>query len=209
MRTVRLAALALAATLALTACQTANDAGLGLAVEPASEVERLAADGARPWKVSIDWGMDTVTWAGEPFLPADVRSTFDGRCATPSDYVVSGAGDAQASHMGRVAFTYEHCALAIEGTWEGFMNLTAADGSTLATVYSGMRGFDFETMEYLLYMDFVIVGGTRRFDGATGGGPGGARVAQTTMMEVFAGEATMPLWIDGDIVYAPGKAQGR
>ena len=78
--------------------------------------------------------MASVTWAGDPFVPAAVRSTFDGRCVTPADYLISGAGRAQATHMGRVAYTYEHCALVIEGTWEGFMDFTAADGGTLATV---------------------------------------------------------------------------
>ena len=213
MRRIRLPWLALAATLALTACQTATDADLGLALDPAAEVELLAVDGARPWKVSIDWYMSTVLWAGDVFTPAAEKSTFDGRCETPSDFMMIGEGRAQASHMGRVAYTYEQCTRYLDPPpgvrWDGVMTLVAADGSSIFTTYTGGATADYEALGYVLDYDYVITGGTGRFAGASGGGPGGGVVTWVDIVQVFFGLDTMLVQIDGDIVYAPGKAQGR
>ena len=213
MRRIRLAGLALAATLALTACQTATDADLGLAVEPAAEVELLAVDGARPWKVSIDWYMSTVLWAGEMFTPAEEKSTFDGRCETPSDFLMLGEGRAQASHMGRVAYTYAQCSRYLAPQpgveWEGVMTLVAADGSSVFMTYTGGATVDFAAEAYVMASDYVITVGTGRFAGASGGGPGGGVVTWEDIVQVFFGLQTMDVRIDGEIVYAPGKARGR
>jgi hypothetical protein len=213
MRSIRLAWLALAATLALTACQTATDADLGLALDPAAEVDLLAVDGARPWKVSIDWFMETVIWAGDMFTPAPVPSTFDGRCAIPSDFLMIGEGRAQASHMGRVAYTYEQCTRYLDPPpgvlWEGVMTLVAADGSSVFMTYTGGAIADYAAEAYVMASDYVITGGTGRFAGASGGGPGGGVVTWVDIVQVFFGLDTMLVQIDGDIVYAPGKARGR
>jgi hypothetical protein len=205
---------ALALLVALTACQTATDGGgFALTAESDAELEGLALGGARPWKVSIDWSMDTVLWAGEMFTPAVEKSTFDGRCATPSDFLMIGEGRAQASHMGRVAYAYEQCSSYLTPppgvTWEGVMTLVAADGSSVSMTYTGGAVADFEAESYVMASDYVITGGTGRFAGASGGGPGGGVVTWVDIVQVFFGLDTMLVEIDGEIAYAPGKARGR
>ena len=141
--------------------------------------------------------------------PGEGKSDFGGLCTTPSDYLVRGTGRGQFSHMGRIAYTTEHCGRYSDGSWEGAMTFTAADGSTLVAAYSGASTMDDEAEAYIVANDFVITGGTGRFDGASGGGPGGAHLAWADEIALFTGQFTLPMWIDGSIVYAPGKAKGR
>jgi hypothetical protein len=213
MSRMRLFSFALVVILALAACQTTTETGgLALTADPDADVD-LLVDTARPWKASIDWFMTSVSWAGDPFTPAAQRSTFDGRCDTPSDFLMIGSGRAQSSHMGRVAYTYEQCTRYLAPqpgvTWEGVMTFVAADGSSVVTTYTGGATADFEMMGYVLDYAYAITGGTGRFDGVSGGGPGGGVVTWVDIVKVFESQATMSVEIDGHIVYAPAKARGR
>jgi hypothetical protein len=55
----------------------------------------------------------------------------------------------------------------------------------------------------------TILGGTGRFAGANGDGPGGAWLAWEHEAPLFNGQTNFRVWIDGRIVRASGKAVGR
>ena len=112
--------------------------------------------------------------------------------------------------MGRITYTNDHCARAWDGTYDGVMTFMAPDGSNVVTTYTGTITPDFAAEVWVSSCDFVIiVGGTRRFAGASGGGPGGARLAWADQEALFTGQTFLREWIDGHIVYAPGNALGR
>jgi hypothetical protein len=204
---IRFSSLALVAILALAACQAVTDTGgVALSAESDAEADLLAV--ATPWKGWHDWSTVDVEWDDDG--PGPGTSDFGGRCTTPSDYLIRGAGRGQMTHMGRVSVTSEHCGRYPDGTWDGgFMTFVAADGSALYTTYTGSSTPDFDAETYVFANDFAIVGGTGRFAGASGGGPGGALLAWEDEVPLFMGQFALPMWIDGRIIHAPGKALGR
>jgi hypothetical protein len=201
MERIRFAWLALAAILALAACQSVSEIdGVALTAEVDTEVEALAV--ATPFKGWNDWFSVGVEWAEE--------SDFGGRCETPSQYLLRGAGRGQLTHMGRVAVMTEHCGQYPDGTWDGgLMTIVAADGSAVYGTYTGISIPDFDTETYVMTNDFTIVGGTGRFAGASGGGLWGAVLAWEDEVPLFMGEVALDMWIDGVITFGPGKARGR
>jgi hypothetical protein len=122
---------------------------------------------------------------------------------------VRGTGRGQFTHMGRIAFEYEHCGNYTVGSWEGTMTFGAADGSTIVAAYAGDSTVDDDAEAYGVATRFAILGGTGRFAGATGGGPGAVWLAWVNAVPLFSGQYTLRMWIDGRIVHAPGKALGR
>jgi hypothetical protein len=203
---IRFAWLALAAFLVLAACQSVSEIdGVALTAEVDTEIEALAV--ATPFKGWNDWfsvGVEWVDWDVESY------SYFGGRCETPSQYLLHGAGYGQLTHMGRVAVTSSHCGQYPDGTWDGgLMTIVAADGSAVYGTYTGISIPDFEAETYVMTNDFTIVGGTGRFAGASGGGLWGAVLAWEDEVPLFMGEVALDMWIDGVITFGPGKARGR
>ena len=197
---IRFVWLALAAILALAACQTTSQIdGVALTAEVDTEVEALAV--ATPFKGWYDWFVIDFVW------PVDGDLTFGGRCETPSDYLIRSEGPGRFNHMGRITFTNDHCTQLATGTHDGVMTFVAPDGSSVVTTYTGY-GIP-EAEAYVFVTDFTIVGGTGRFAGATGGGLWNARLAYADELAVVLGQIPMRQWMDGHIVYAPGKALGR
>jgi hypothetical protein len=89
-------------------------------------------------------------------------------------YNSEGAG--QLSHLGRVTYEFSHCTnVPGDAIEEGMMTVTAANGDELVMAYAG-GGFVFATDgPYVTWMiDWTIVEGTGRFEGATGSGEGHA-----------------------------------
>ena len=206
MERIRFAWLALAAILALSACQSVSEIdGVALTAEVDTEVEALAV--ATPWKGWNDWfsvGVEWVDWAVESY------SYFGGRCETPSQYLLHGAGYGQLTHMGRVAVTSSHCGQYPDGTWDGgLMTIVAADGSAIYVTYTGISIPDDDAETYVMTNDLTIVGGTGRFAGASGGATAGMVLAWADEIPFFLGEVGMNVRIDGAITFGPGKARGR
>lgn len=111
----------------------------------------------------------TVSGADSYAAPAD--------CPAGATWRFSSAGSGRMSHLGRVTFQVTHCTFAGEGRFaEGELTITAANGDQLFLEHSG-------TFELVLDgsgtvvgsdvdLDWVIVGGTGRFAGASGSGEG-------------------------------------
>lgn len=72
------------------------------------------------------------------------------------------------SHLGRTTMSSRHCAPPADEITGGETTLVAANGDQLFITYGGVLTFDPEVIEF--NGEFQIVGGTGRFDGATGGG---------------------------------------
>lgn len=200
MERIRFAWLALAAILALAACQSVSEIdGVALTAEVDTKIEALAV--TTPFKGWYDWFVIDFVW------PVDSDLTFGGRCETPSDYLNRSEGPGRFNHMGRVTFTNDHCTQLATGMHNGVMAFVAPDGSSVVTTFTGY-GIP-EAAAYVFVTDFTIVGGTGRFAGATGGGLWNARLAYADELAVVLGQIPMRQWMDGHIVYAPGKALGR
>lgn len=95
----------------------------------------------------------------------------DQRCGPGSltlGFVISGV----ASHLGRLTGSGTNCTEFTLGTeavpiWDGMITLEAADGSTLIAIYEGDQGQPVDGVATFLHAD-TIVGGTGRFEGASG-----------------------------------------
>lgn len=124
-------------------------------------------------------------------LRGEVTFPFVGDECPASDVFLGGLRtDSEASgvvtHLGRTTMTSQHCTpagAAIEG---GEMTLVAANGDMVYLEYTGTAPPPGPDGVIVVAVDFDIVGGTGRFDGATGGG-------QMTAYVVFAGFET-PAW---------------
>lgn len=109
-----------------------------------------------------------------------VRDTFAGRCSVPSDWVTTIDSSGTAAHLGSVSVLQSHCTQIDIFTTpnpatvvDGRMTISAADGDELWLTYSG--GFIFTPttavdvgISDITYTSMTIIGGTGRFDGATG-----------------------------------------
>lgn len=120
---------------------------------------------------------------GFPF----VGSTFDGRCSVPSTWVTTIDSTGTAAHLGLVSVTQSHCTwFDVLGTAttenpfvDGRMVITAANGDQLWVHYSGYFLFAATSeavgVSDIHYETMTIVGGTGRFEGASGSLTGRAR----------------------------------
>jgi len=102
--------------------------------------------------------------------PTFGRSTFASRCSTPSDFLLRFALDGQATYLGHFTAIAEHCTVidfaAGSGTEiDGVLVFTAANGDELWDDYEGTNapGQGFQEQH-------TFVGGTGRFENASGGG---------------------------------------
>jgi len=95
----------------------------------------------------------------------------DQRCGPGSltlGFVIRGV----TTHLGRLTGSGTNCTEFTLGTeavsiWDGMITLEAADGSTLIATYEGEQGQPVEGVATFSHTD-TIVGGTGRFDGASG-----------------------------------------
>jgi hypothetical protein len=99
--------------------------------------------------------------------PSFGRSTFEGRCSLPSDFVIGFSFRGRALHLGRVEGAVEHCTQVDFQTGsaevtDGVLTLTAANGDVLLATYVGSPGPD--GLEEYVTFD----GGSGRFEEATG-----------------------------------------
>lgn len=120
---------------------------------------------ALPFQLSGDAvfaGQDLAPGFGPPEFG---KSDFGGRCSAPSDFVVRFSVAGQATHMGDVTASLEHCSLVDFETGrtfsesDGEMTLTAANGDELRARYQRLPG-ESEQVEF--------IGGTGRFSDASG-----------------------------------------
>jgi hypothetical protein len=179
MRTYLVARVAIVATLCGCAAQeptsltspaalaTGADAAAGRANEVPGDV---------PFRATGTYQITAVEYAGVPSVD---RSTFGGRCSVPSDWVASGILTGTAAHLGNVTGTFGNCS---QVTWmqteggpvpvastygDGQATLVAANGDVLTATYGdgvGTFGPSGGTLEDRI----TFVGGTGRFEGATG-----------------------------------------
>jgi hypothetical protein len=113
---------------------------------------------------------------GFPF----VRDTFAGRCSVPSDWVTTIDLQGTAEHLGRVSAVTSHCTqfdiftTPNPGVFQdGEMVIRAANGDELWLEYTGSflftPGDSPEVgVSEISFSTITIVGGTGRFEGATG-----------------------------------------
>lgn len=111
------------------------------------------------------------------------QSTFQGRCSRPADWMITFTMEGESAPLGRVRGWAEHCSTVVR--WKGagdqqvpdsviygdgrFHFITAA-GDTLRGVYgNGLSGLNAD-MTIRFRDDFAFMGGTGRFELATGGG---------------------------------------
>ncbi len=146
-------------------------------------------------------GEGTAEIIGMQFAPGfpGGRSTFDGHCSVPSDYVIEFGGAGQVSHLGQVSIVFEHCSQVDFTTGnvtysDGVLTYIAANGDELWGTYGNGTGAPVSATEVGWQDTFVLVGGTGRFAGASGGGVDWGRTHAET------GHTTYKL--DGVIVYA-------
>lgn len=101
--------------------------------------------------------------------PVFGKSDFQGRCSTPSDFVIRFGLSARGTHLGAVTGDVEHCtqidfrsgALTVT---DGTVTVTTSAGDVLLATYSGAAGPS-GLEEYVTF-----AGGRGRFAGAAGGG---------------------------------------
>jgi hypothetical protein len=98
-------------------------------------------------------------------------------CPEGATWRFIGTGTGRLTHLGKVTATNTHCTFLSDASFSGGeMTITAANGDELFMEYSGT--FELMTDEYGnpvrsdVELDWVIVGGSGRFAGATGSGEG-------------------------------------
>ena len=171
----------------------------------------FAADApVRPYKFQGNIRVIDIQWA-DPMAPiSGATSTFEGRCSEPSDYIITWRMVGEATHLGRITGTAEHCTqLHLTATGpsnvtygDGRFSITAADDDTLIGTYGqGTSGGD---ASGLWFHDFwTITGGTGRFTEARGGGEEGGSF--NDFIALLNG-APAGMWMEGTIAY---KASDR
>ena len=150
-----------------------------------------ADSSSRPFKGSVT-GEVTFPFVGEGICPA--TDVFLGGLRTDSE------ATGTVSHLGRTTMTSSHCTPLFETIAGGEMTLVAANGDEVIIHYWGSAPFPIPGVtEFIdVDLDFVIVGGTGRFEGATGGGEMQARA----VFEGFMDPAWPASWHwDGTIGY--------
>ena len=186
---------------------TTSISGTGSGSAGASSTSSMA--GERPWKANLKWTVTGLQFAN-PEQPFDgTKSLFGGRCSVPSDYVISGAFEGEATHAGQVTGTTGHCSQITFGPQgpasaaytDGRGSVVAANGSTLTMIYGqGVSGIDPATGENLFHDAWTFTGGTGLFAGATGNGEEEGRFMDFNAL-LAGGFAEM--WMKGTITYNP------
>ncbi len=128
-------------------------------------------------------------------------SDFDGRCSAPSHFVISFTMDATAAHLGRLAGDFEHCSLIDFQTGastlaDGVALITASNGDELRATYRSAAAPQGDFDEALTF-----VGGTGRFENASGEALGDARCNRDT--------GTCTYEARGTLVYDASGRSGR
>ena len=196
-------AIAVAALLCSGCEQAAN--GNVASTLPTSPSSVAAISVERPFKAHFEWWATATQWAG---IPGQAKSLFDGRCSLPSDYIITGSMEGEATHLGRFTGTGSHCS---QITWsqqgqplgvtysDGRGEVVVANGARLTLRWgNGVTGFDAATGETWFQDNFTIAGGTGLFEGATGSGKEGGRFVDFSAL--LAG-AKVPMWMEGTIKY--------
>lgn len=134
-----------------------------------------------------------------PGFPAE-RSTFEGRCSTPSDYIIEFSGTGQATHLGEVTAVFEHCSRmdvdvstgAVEFEYgDGRMIALAANGDELWATYTDGTGELMADGNVAWSDAFTLTGGTGRFAGASGNGQDTGTTHSVTGWTLWAMEGTI------------------
>jgi hypothetical protein len=113
-------------------------------------------------------GFVTVQFApGFPFI----RSTFDGRCTTPSDWIAHWSGTGNSTLVGKITAFGSDCDRIDLATGnlvydDGVITEYGKNGDYIFATYTNGRG----TLGGTIVDDWTITGGTGRFEGATGQG---------------------------------------
>lgn len=142
----------------------------------AIEAHRLAKN-STPFRMTGEGaflGQDFAPGFGPPLFG---KSTFDGRCSQPSDFVIRFGVWGEATHLGRADAHLEHCSIVDFQTGrsaiiDGEMVIIASNGDELHVQYSRAADQVVEPVEF--------VGGTGRFSNASGEGHQTATVDRAT-----------------------------
>jgi hypothetical protein len=140
------------------------------------------------------------------FCPT-IRSTFDGRCSIPSNFVEIGEGTGEMTHGGRVEVTWSHCTR-VSPTKEitfrdGTMMMETASGDRVTFGY-GIGALSLVNGAVLIDSPFIITGGTGRFEDASGGGAVHGEAPETKPADLLGGKP-FEVAMTGTITYAPGR----
>jgi hypothetical protein len=143
-----------------------------------------------------------VTLELAPGYPEE-RSTFDGRCSIPSDWVSSYILTGAATHLGWASSGGSHCSRLDRETGEilyedGMFTARAANGDTLVLTYG--NGYYSPAGWYT--DEWMIASGTGRLAGATGAGTDIGTADQTATGWTMAGR------FDGWIAYDMSQGSG-
>ena len=135
-------------------------------------VPSVAATGGQPGKQLAFHGFvqGFVTPQFAPGFPF-VRSTFDGRCSVPSDWIANWSGVGQSDYTGLINAYGSDCDRVDLTTGnlvygDGVITEYGANGDFLYGTYTNGHG----RLGGTISDDWTIVGGTGRFAGATGQG---------------------------------------
>lgn len=189
-------------TLSLTACQQSGSFSRSNLAAPLAPSTVATQSVERPYRAHLVWTVEGIEWAGAP--PA--TSTFGGRCSVPSHFVVTATVIGEMTHSGRFEGTASHCeqlgltpgAAATYG--DGAFSVRTANGDMLEGRYDNGT---VDEQTGALHDTFTILGGTGRFEGATGGGEERGQLPVSNV-EVMPG-TTVPIEQTGTITYAPGR----
>jgi hypothetical protein len=113
-----------------------------------------------------------------PGFPVE-RSTFEGRCSIPSDYIVEFSANGEATRLGECTIVFGHCSRMNMDAGTGAVSFDYGDGRATFVAANGdeLHG-TYDDGDADLMADgtvawhdtFVLAGGTGRFEGAVGGG---------------------------------------
>lgn len=187
-------------TLALLVVPILSACGSSTPTDGADVLVTQLANLGEPQEVPLH-GEGTAEIAGMQFAPGfpGERSSFDGRCSVPSDYVIEFGGTGQVSHLGHVTIVFEHCSQVDFMTGnvtytDGFLTYIAANGDELWGTYWDGTGTPVSATEVGWQDTFVLDGGTGRFVSASGGGVDWGTTHAETGHTAYE--------LDGVIVYA-------
>ena len=196
-RAIKLPLLA-ACALLLGACADHPSAEL-TGPDPATEIlaTRGQPDKALPYRGSGTGWVTSQVYA--PGFPIE-RSTFEGRCSIPSDYIVEFAASGQATHLGEFTIVFGHCSRINVDAGTGAVSFDYGDGRGTFVAANGDQLFGTYDAGYAdLTVDgivawhdtFTLVGGTGRFVGASGDGQESGTTDSVTGWTTWAFEGTI------------------
>jgi hypothetical protein len=136
-------------------------------------------------------GQDLAPGFGPPTLG---RSTFDGRCTVPSDFVVRFSLSGRATHHGRFTASVEHCTqldfqTGLSTITDGSITYRAANGDVLRSRHQGASENPAVGTGSVSHHEYV--GGTGRFAGASGEATSHTACNRSTGTCVFSLQGTL------------------